>query len=263
MVRKKENSGLARIAKTAFVAVLLLGYLTSAIIEKSKARIQKVEFEMLLNEGEHAMMTETELREEVNSFMGRRLEGMQIKEFPIRELEDFLQDNPYLSEVECFVNSEEELRIRLKQRVPVVRVMSNSERSYYLDRQAERIPVSEHYTARVVVASGKIPAEGTVPQDMEAERNIREELVTLGEELREDPFLNVLIEQIHVDEQYDMILIPKIGEEIIILGDLSDLEIKLEKLRVFYREALTYEGWGKYKSLNLKFKDQVVGRMKT
>jgi cell division protein FtsQ len=33
---------------------------------------------------------------------------------------------------------------------------------------------------------------------------------------------------------------------------------KFEKLKIFYREAIPYEGWDKYEEINLKFKRQIV-----
>ena len=51
---------------------------------------------------------------------------------------------------------------------------------------------------------------------------------------------------------------PKAASEIDDLGDASRLEVKFRNLRWFYREALNKKGWGEYKTINLKYHDQVV-----
>ena len=53
-------------------------------------------------------------------------------------------------------------------------------------------------------------------------------------------------------------LVPEFGSHIIVLGDLSDLDKKLRKLNAFYQQALLEEGLNKYKTINLKFDNQVV-----
>ena len=73
-----------------------------------------------------------------------------------------------------------------------------------------------------------------------------------------DPFYSALVEQIYLSNVGEYILIPKVGQQKIILGPYEEIEDKLERLKIFYKQGIPYEGWQKYKSINLKFKDQVV-----
>ena len=76
--------------------------------------------------------------------------------------------------------------------------------------------------------------------------------------LQENDFWNDLIVQIVVDENYDVILIPRVGNCRILLGTLSDFEEKLDKLMLFYKQVVPKMGWDKYSMINLKFKNQIV-----
>jgi cell division protein FtsQ len=49
-----------------------------------------------------------------------------------------------------------------------------------------------------------------------------------------------------------------VGNHKIILGDCSDLEQKFKKLFAFYKDGLNKIGWNTYKTINLKYKNQVV-----
>lgn len=44
----------------------------------------------------------------------------------------------------------------------------------------------------------------------------------------------------------------------IALGGIDAYEQKLDKLMSFYRKAVLYEGWDRYRYVNLKYKDQIV-----
>lgn len=76
--------------------------------------------------------------------------------------------------------------------------------------------------------------------------------------LREDDFWDALIEQIVVDRGEEIILIPKVGNFRIILGEVGNAEEKMEKLRLFLKDGIVRKGWNVYKEINLKFDNQVV-----
>ena len=48
------------------------------------------------------------------------------------------------------------------------------------------------------------------------------------------------------------------GDQVIALGGIDAYEQKLDKLMSFYRKAVLYEGWDRYRYVNLKYKDQIV-----
>lgn len=53
-------------------------------------------------------------------------------------------------------------------------------------------------------------------------------------------------------------LIPRVGRFRIVLGSLDDFEEKLNKLRLFYDQAIPKVGWDKYSVIDLKYKNQIV-----
>ena len=65
-----------------------------------------------------------------------------------------------------------------------------------------------------------------------------------------------------------IIVYPLMGQEItvnggfmkdtIVIGEVYNLESKFNKLMLFYEEGLSKTGWNEYKTINLKYKDQVV-----
>jgi cell division protein FtsQ len=76
--------------------------------------------------------------------------------------------------------------------------------------------------------------------------------------LEKDEFWKAQMEQVLVNDKSELILIPKVGDHQIILGTTEGLEEKLNRLMLFYKEALTKTGWNQYGTINLKYKGQIV-----
>ena len=53
-------------------------------------------------------------------------------------------------------------------------------------------------------------------------------------------------------------LVPRTGSHTVIFGSPDDAEEKLAKLLTFYRRGLRNIGWEEYRTINVKYKEQVV-----
>jgi len=70
--------------------------------------------------------------------------------------------------------------------------------------------------------------------------------------------LKIQIEQIYVTKNREYEFVPKVGRHIIIFGGIENMNEKFKKLLVFYHQGINNAGWNTYKSINLKFENQVV-----
>jgi cell division protein FtsQ len=142
----------------------------------------------------------------------------------------------------------------------LLRVIAENGQNYYLDENGVRMPLSESYTARMPVVSGNVIlwSENFMDQD----NNQLRQLVELALFLRDDDFLDALVEQIYINTKGEFVLAPKVGDQVIYLGRYKEqtTQERLRRLKTFYREGLPYEGWRKYKSFDLRFSDQVIAR---
>ncbi|MBK9017301.1 MAG: hypothetical protein IPM82_26400 [Saprospiraceae bacterium] len=74
-----------------------------------------------------------------------------------------------------------------------------------------------------------------------------------------DPLWKAMFEQVHINAKDEFVLVPIVGDQSIILGKWdTDVEAKFKKLRAFYEEGFSREGWQKYKTIDLRFRNQVV-----
>jgi cell division protein FtsQ len=53
-------------------------------------------------------------------------------------------------------------------------------------------------------------------------------------------------------------LYPQIGQEVFELGKPEELPVKLKKMKIYYKTILPLKGFNRYKTVNLKFKDQII-----
>jgi cell division protein FtsQ len=70
------------------------------------------------------------------------------------------------------------------------------------------------------------------------------------------------IVQISVREDGDLILIPREGRERFLFGQPEDVEEKFSKMEKYYTHILPAKGEGHYRTVDLKYKGQIVCREK-
>lgn len=193
------------------------------------------------------------------------LEGRSIASINISLLEKIINTNPFISDAEVFSTVDGKINIEVKQRTPVLRVINNKNESFYVDDAGVFMPPSEKFTARVPVATGYI-------FDRQIENNIRffsntdttitktkiEQLFNIITYSSKNDFWNDEIEQLYVNVNGEIEMIPRVGDHTVVIGDDENLDDKFSRLLVFYREGLKRKGWNHYSIVNLKYKDQVV-----
>jgi len=80
--------------------------------------------------------------------------------------------------------------------------------------------------------------------------------------INQNKFLKAQISEIYLNSKGEFDLIPQLGNHLIRFGTMEDASTKLNNLDIFYRKALIGEGWDKYETINLKYKNQVVCKRK-
>jgi cell division protein FtsQ len=61
----------------------------------------------------------------------------------------------------------------------------------------------------------------------------------------------------------DIDLIPRVGGQVVRIGDGSRLQQRLAKLKDFYAQGIPQADWRRYSTIDLRFDDQVVCTKRT
>ena len=243
--------------------VLLFGataLIISAVERKEASLATGMTIDIAPLEGGHRLIVERDVLTAIDRRFGFDLRELPLGAIDVERLERVLEEEPFILDADAFFDAENTIHIKVAQRPPVLRIIDHNGLNYYLDAGGMKMPLSPHFSARVLVATGNIPPH--VPDFLERPRHSLKDVFLLARRLREDAFFQPLIEQVYVNPQGDMVLVPKVGDQKIIVGDGENLAAKLANLRTFYREAIPYEGWQKYRTINLKYEGQVVAERK-
>lgn len=164
---------------------------------------------------------------------------------------------PFLTNVSASVSVSGKVVVRADQRRPIARLYYNN-RELYLDREGALFPVSRLGSCDVLVAGGSF----TEPLRIDSLNAQLRSLWQLACYLDEEPDYALLIDQIFVERDGDLMMVPKVGDHVIELGTPDNLDEKFSNLLVFYRKGMPRAGWDTYSQISLKFKGQVVCTMK-
>jgi cell division protein FtsQ len=199
---------------------------------------------------------------------GRSPIGKNLNEINTHELEQKIASFNTVRNVETYKTAKGNVSVRVTQRKPIARVINRQGQNYYFDDEGKIFLWSSSYTSHVLVINGNIKEPFKITNEVNVSEWKTEndsvsspfiyQLYEFAKFITNNSFWNAQIAQVYVDNTNDIELIPRVGGHTILLGGLNDYEVKLKKLSLFYEKALPSEGWNKYKTINLKYSNQVI-----
>ena len=200
-------------------------------------------------------------REEVDNILqvnSRALIGRRMEDININGLENKLKANPFIEFAKVYTDMDGVINVEISQRQPILRLMNRFDQDFYVDQHGLKIPLSANFTARVIVANGYID-EAFANQVDSLHTRLAADLFKTADFIRKDSLWDAQIAQIYVNKEHEIELIPRVGNNRILLGNADSLDNKFHNLLVFYKKALPLVGWDAYKVINVKYANQVVG----
>lgn len=185
--------------------------------------------------------------------------GKSVGSFNLQKLEATLKKNVWIKSAELFFDNNEVLQVTVEEREPIARVFTTTGATFYIDDELEILPLSEKFSARLPVFTN-FPSDKKVLS--KADSVLLNDVKTISEALQKDTFSMAMIEQVDITNQRGFEMIPKLGNQLIVFGDASDVDVKLEKLKLFYKEIMVKSSWNKYSVINVQYKNQVVAKRK-
>jgi cell division protein FtsQ len=252
--------------------VLLVAGLTTVF-----AFVQKKEQDLLCNKvnisivrdplHENYFVQEDAIRTLIAQRFGQ-IENTSLKNIDVNYLERLMYSNPWVARADVYMSIDGVVDIEIEQRQPILRIINDRNESYYMDSEGKLMLWSPDFTPRVLIASGnikesyeqwnKMSAADLINNDTLKTLTMLDDLYSMARFILADEFWSAHVEQIFVNVNGEIELVPKVGDHKIIFGSADEMAEKFWKLKTFYKEGLNYTGWENYDTLNLKFNNQVV-----
>lgn len=235
------------------IAVVVIGYiiLSANFFRDSSHNRECIGFEVEIKDSlKTQFVTAVEIEELVKKHDLHPV-GKSFKNINTLAIRDIIMTSRLVESAKVFITSGGTVMATIKQREPVLRVISNSKGDFYIDKDREIMPVASSFAVYVPVATGEI--------DEEFAKN---ELYDFAMFLNNNSDWDAWVEQIVVKNGNEVELIPRAGNFRIIMGSLEDYQTKLNKFVRFVDEGLNKLGWNRYSEINLKFDNQVVCTIK-
>lgn len=250
--------------KTLFIGTGILIYFFVALgfIEKeaSQQRCTKVKVSILdSNENMFISALDVDKILEKNEF---NIIGYPVKVINTLLIEKAIEKHSSIETAHVYANLKGNIHVRIIQRKPILRVMERNGESYYMDDKGFLMPLSKNFTTRVPVVTGHIKKSyqkfKSTNFNTSDSDTLLQNLFFLSKELNQNKYWSAMCDQLYISKKQEISLIPKIGAKEIILGQNQAFSQDLKTLTVFYKEVLPVVGWEKYKTINLKFKQQII-----
>lgn len=240
-----------KIIKTLFKSLLLVAavcYLVFALVKVSRPAQDMVctGVEYLFTDSDQVRLID---KASLDNYLGQHKispKGMKLGDIDIRAIEQRLSANPYIDSVTCYQSASGKLCIRIAAIHPMIHVFANDGDEFYVDGNGKIAPAGGLNTDLPIVT-------GYVTRKLASTK-----LLTLGHFLNEDPYWSKQAQQVNVDQQGRIEIIPTISEQKIILGEPKDIAEKLQRVRLFYEKGMTKTGWNKYNVVNAAYKGQII-----
>jgi cell division protein FtsQ len=222
-------------------------------------------------QGESAFLTKNELQTRLER-SGLLPKGLKTQDLDPNKVEKFILKMSEVKSVKVYKKIGKEWNIDVVLRIPIARVFNSFGETYYLDSEGCKIGTSNFHTARVLVFNGNILDRLNTENVTQIINNnhlksIRklDDMYRISNYVCKDPLFQSMIGQVFVNEQNEFVFVPLIGDQIIEFGTAnSDEEVqdKFKKLKVFYEQAMPFEGWNKYSVITIKYNGQIVCKKK-
>jgi cell division protein FtsQ len=194
-----------------------------------------------------------------------RIIGKKLKDISTLTIENRINVLHELKTAEVYTTIDGTLNVYADQRNPVMRVMPNDGGDYFVDDHGYVFRRRNLYTPRLHIVEGNVTITGSMLDslsvlDTSIKHSVLKEMFGFVNYINDDSFWSAQIDQIYVDGNNEIDLIPRVGNHTIHLGTFENYKGKLRNLAAFYDQVLPEVGWNKYSVINLEFKDQIVCR---
>ncbi|MBR4263789.1 MAG: hypothetical protein IKQ48_04355 [Paludibacteraceae bacterium] len=175
--------------------------------------------------------------------------GKHIDLLTVYHIEEIVRSHPMVARAECYTTPKYEVRVDIRQRVPLMEVRTPIER-YFIDTRHTVMPWREEIRDDVLVVTGAVGPQAATTT-----------LVRFAEWLQDEEYWRERIASVHMRTPQNAVLVLRgEGQPQVVMGSMNDYKRKLRKLRTFLDNSEEAMQGKHYRELDIRFRGQVIGR---
>lgn len=186
-------------------------------------------------------------------------EGMPIGDVNLNTLEKYLQTIRWVKNVELFLDNTQSLQVRIEQRTPIARIFTASGNSFYIDKEGLQLPLKQLTVLR-------LPVFTNFPSDQEKlskpDSLLLNDVLHFTQAVATDSFFMAQTAQVNIANNGDFELVPSVGDHMVLIGSVENIEDKLNRLYTFYKKVWVQSGLNAYQVIDCRFDNQIVALKK-
>jgi cell division protein FtsQ len=208
------------------------------------------------NEGRMFTEADIEFTDEANYITTEKVNKLLIQNFDsvtsiskekldLSNVEKRIDENPMVEKAEVYATVDGKLKAVIRQRMPVARIFAG-DKTYYIDYTGKEMPLSESSTARVPIITGEL--------DSVSKHGLHKVLNFIYD----DAFLRKNIIGVQVTPMGSLRMKTRGYDYELVFGRPINIERKFSNYKAFLQDAIRDTLIEHYKTINLKFTQQVV-----
>lgn len=230
--------------------VVLIAFSTDSF---SSNRCKNIEIN-IKNADKQFFINKKDVESLVTKYGSDQLIGKLYEKIDLQEIEQRVLRNRQIKSCQVFRGVEGTLNVDIEQHIPIARIlMSDGRDDVYVDADGSFFPLSDQYSARILLLSGEYFRNMSNLKSKRQEKNLQ--FISF---INEDPFLKAQFTQLDIDANGDINVVPLVGNHIIEFGEPTNIENRLNRLKIFYNQILPVKGWDGFSSVSVKYDGQIV-----
>lgn len=242
--------------KSLLIIIFSLGIFSLiGFSEKAEKICQKVE--VIVNaDFDNYFVSEEDVQNLMTNNSSDMAEGKFMSEIDLKLCEERIARHKFIKDVQVYKGLNGIIKVEVSQVRPVARIIQSNGPHAYISNEGTVLPFSSKFSARVMLIEGDFIYTMMKPDFFKSEQGkLYKDFFNMVDQ---DKFWKAQIAQISIKSNGEMFLVPQVGDEMIEFGLPEDAELKLKKLKVFYKDILPMKGYNKYSVVRLKYKDQII-----
>lgn len=248
-----------------FCGALIAAVLTVSVLAGKDARkglmCKGLEI-VILDSLENSFVSKADVRKYIDREYGRYV-GQALDSIDLVKIEKIIDGRSAVKKSQAFVTRDSLLRVEVTQRKPVVR-FQKKDGGFYADAEGYIFPLQINYTSHVQIIDGDIPLaansgyKGAIENPREREWFM--DVMNVVNFIEGSKVWKDKIVQIHVEKDGELILVPRQGKEVFRFGQPKEIAEKFGKMEMYYSHIVPEKGADTYRSVDVRFSDQIVCR---